>query len=232
MATIVTGRNNRSIPQPTERGEMDRFGVDSITREEFIPAAELSKLLRAKGSAHPRFNFMSLSRRSYQLGMGGAFYKVTYLYEGFIESMPEPTYELNGAVREEPIQTHEDFEEVLAGTPSAPANGAKFIDPETGKPSTDNDAAVFDRFGRGPLEGVSEFRTPAATWTVTRFATSRPTTARDLGKIDNPDGSPPSFGSDRNWMFIAMSYRQRGFVYEIRETWELSGRGGWNTLLY
>jgi hypothetical protein len=231
MAAQVSGVKDRAIPQPTERGEMDRFGIDMITREEYVPSAALGQLLRAQGSTHPVFRNMTVSRRTYQLTHAGTFYKVTYLYEGFIERRPEPTYELSGGIREEPIQTHPDFA-TLAGTPSEPENAAIFIDPQTWKQSSDDDAGVFDRFGDGELAGVAAYRVPTAIWTEISFSTSKPSDADDLGKIDDPPGSPPAFPDGRDWMSVAYNYRKRGFVYEIRRSWELSGRGGWNPLIY
>jgi hypothetical protein len=231
MAAAITGVNDRAIFQPTERGEMDRFGIDMITREEMVPAGNLGLLLRAQGSRHPVFSNMTVSRRTYQLVAASTFYKVTYLYEGFIERKPDPTYELTGSVREEPIEIHEDFE-TLAGTPSEPENGAIFIDPETWKQTSDDAKGVFERFGDGDLAGASTFRLPAAIWTKVSFETSKPSNAVDLGKVDDPPGNPPTFPGGKDWMVVGYSFRQRGAVYEVRQQWELSGRGGWNTLIY
>lgn len=211
---------------------MDRYGVDMITRIEMLPAALFPTEIRQEGSAHPRFSSMAVSKRSFSQEAAGTFYRMTYLYEGFLLSIPSPTYELNGSVGEDPIQLHRDFVESLAGTPSAPLNGANFIDPETGKISSDDDVGVFDRFGEGELAGVEAYRVPTAVWTEISFSGTRPTGLGDLGTKEAPNGPNPSFGEGRNWMFVGATYRKRGHIFEIRKSWELSGRGGWNDLIY
>lgn len=231
MPSKVTGDNSNPLPQPRESGTIDRYGVHSITRVEKVPADLFTSLILAPGTTHPRFTSMAISRATYSLMHGGRFYEVSYLYEGFVGSLPEPTYELGSATSDEPIETHVDFTSTLAGTPAVPKNGAIFIDPETGEISTDNAVGVFQEFGPGSLLGVLSYREKAATWTKVSFATSRPTALGTLGEISAPEGPAPSL-TGRDWMLIEDSYRKRGFVYEQRKTWELSGRNGWNTLLY
>ncbi len=206
--------------------------MDMITRVEMVPAALFPSKIRPEGSVHPRFTSMALSKRSFGQSHAGTFYRMTYLYEGFLVSLPNPTYELNGAVSEDPIQLHKDFVTTLAGTPSAPLNGAIFVDPETGQPTTNDTIGVFDRFGPGDLAGVEAYRVPSAVWTEITFSTSRPSDLGDLGKIDSPSGPNPAFGEGRNWMYVGATYRKRGHIYEIRKSWELSGRGGFKPLIY
>ena len=217
---------------------MDRYGVDSITAVEEIPIANFPNGLRSKYSIHPVFTSMAMSRISWAKGKGGQFYRATYLYEGFLQSLPDPVYELSGSLGEEPIQLHKDFISTLAGTPATPLNGAIFLDPDTQKITTDDSRGVFREFFStisgvtNPKAGIEAYLSPGAIWTETSFSTTRPTDLGSLGEIDEPTGPEPSFGAGRNWLYFDVNYQQRGFIFATRKTWKLSGRAGFDTDIY
>jgi hypothetical protein len=236
MPAVVTGKNDGPIRQVGERGTQDRYGVDMITLREKIPTALFPAYLRSKYSVHPRFTAMAVSRADWERIMGGSFYDVTYTYEGFLLSLPEPVYSLDTSLAEEPIELHPDFD-TIAGSPSSPANGAIFIDPDTGKITTDNTRGVFREFaavvgGVANLKaGVEAYLSPGARWVENSFSTTRPGDLGSLGEIDSPSGSEPSFGS-RNWLYDGASYTRRGGIYQIQKSWLLSGRNGWDPDIY
>ena len=233
MGATVSGIKSDSILQPDESGSVDRYGVHALTRVEMVPTTDFSRLLRALYTVHPDFPKMAVARVQWEKPrqFAGKFYRVAYIYEGFINALPDSTYELSGTLTEEPIETHPDFED-FAGTPSSPLNGAVFLDPETGKPTTDDAKGVFSEFGiSGDKAGVSSYASPGVMWTETRYSTTKPTELGDLGQIDTPNGNPPTF-SGRDWLLWDSSYRRRGFIYEIRIAWKLSGRNGWDEDIY
>lgn len=229
MGSLIAGVKNSAVLQGRQRVESDRYGVDVITLEEVVPDNFFPAKFRAMGSSHPRFATMAISRRSAERMEGAKLWRVSYTYEGFMLSLPDPTYELSGSLNQEPIQVHENFED-FAGTASAPLNNAVFIDPETGRETTNDSKGVFREFSKGEFMGVDSFLDPSATWSVVYFTTSLPS-LRNLGKIDSPDGPSPGL-SGRNWMMFEQSARKRGHIYEVRLTWKLSGRGGWNSDIY
>jgi hypothetical protein len=236
MPSTVHGIKTQAITQSEERGSMDRYGVDMITRVEKIPKDQFPRLIRPKYSVHPRFTTMAVSRVDWEKGKDGQFYQVTYQYEGFLNDLPEPTYTLNVSTNEEPIQIHPKFQS-FAGTPKNPKNGAIFIDPKTGKISTDNSKAVFREFSfqesaSQSFAGVESFLSPGATWQEISFDTKKPSDLGQLGTIDTPDGRAPRFGSGRDWLYNGAEYTRRGHIYEIRKTWLLSAKGGWNEEIY
>ncbi|MCW1921316.1 hypothetical protein OKA05_02055 [Luteolibacter arcticus] len=233
MPATTKGIKADSIRQPEESGSVDRFGVHSLTRVEAVPANDFTRLLRALYTVHEEFPAMAVARVQWEKPRqwAGQFYRVTYIYEGFINALPQPTYEFSGALSEEPIETHEDFEE-FAGTPAEPVNGAVYLDPETGKVTEDDDTGVFSEFGvSGTKAGVSSYASPGGLWTETRYSINEPNELGDLGEIDTPNGNPPNF-SGRNWLLWDISFRRRGFIYEIRISWKLSGRNGWDEDIY
>lgn len=237
MPAEVRGIKNQVILQAEESGTVDRFGVDILTRVEEVPARRFPALLRSKYSVHPRYVNMAVSKISWQLARHGQFYRVTYTYEGFILGLPEPTYTLSAALSEEPIELHPNFQDI-AGTPSSPQNGAVFVDPDTGKITTDNDRGVFREFfatvsgSANDKAGIESYLSPGATWQETYFSTARPSNLGSLGEIDTPSGPKPSIGSGRNWLYSGADYTRRGGIYEIRKTWLLSGRNGWDSDIY
>ena len=109
MPAIVSGVKTQSILQSEESGTLDRFGVDVVTSVEEIPSEKFPALLRGKNSVHPRFTNLAVSKVNWAAGRHGKFYRVTYIYEGFLTSLPEPVYTLATSLSEEPIQLHKDF---------------------------------------------------------------------------------------------------------------------------
>jgi hypothetical protein len=156
---------------------------------------------------------------------------VTYTFEGFLFEAPQPVYELQSSLSERPIQLHPDFAEI-AGTPSAPLNGAIFIDPDTGKQTTDNTKGVWREFKHGTSKsGIEAYLVPGAEWREITFSTTRPSALSALGKIDPPSGPNPTL-ADHNWLFWSQTYTRRGHLYQTTKTWKLSGKGGWDPDIY
>lgn len=225
---------SQTITQLGESFATDRYGVDTIQLIVKIPDNLFPQQVLADFAPHPRFSNMLLSKRDGQRGEPG-YWNVTYTFEGFLLSAPEPTYELNTSLSQEPIQTHPDFAS-LAGTPSSPLNGAIFVDPETRRQS-EAENAVFKEFSNNPepgsqsKAGVDSYLVPGAEWREIKFQTTRPTGMKNVGTIDTPSGSPPTL-SGRDWLAWSESYVRRGGVYQVQTTWKLSGRNGWDTDIY
>ncbi len=179
---------------------------------------------------------MALSRRSGTRKTPG-WWNVNYTFEGFLFEFPQPTYELSGSLDQEPIEAHPDFVSAIGGKPSAPLNGAVFIAPETGMPTIDNSVGVFREFAAtingqpNKKGGIESYLVPGAEWRVIEFSSSRPTTLRNLGRIDVPQGPNPNLPG-RNWLMFNQTYSRRGRIYQITSTWKLSGRNGWDADIY
>lgn len=151
--------------------------------------------------------------------------------------MPEPYYELQGSLDQEPIQAHPDFVSKIAGKPSDAKNGAVFIDPNTFLPTTDDAKGVFREFAAtisgaaNPKGGLESYLVPGAEWREISFSTSRPSSLNNLGKIQSPSGPNPSLGG-RSWLAWSNTYQKRGHIYQITKTWKLSGPRGWDSDVY
>lgn len=227
----------QTIQQISERFETDRYGIDTVELVMEIPDSLFPNQVLKDYAPHPRFGNMLLSRRSGQRSKPG-FWTVSYTFEGFLLSTPEPTYELVTSLSQEPIQTHPDFASDIGGTPANPQNGAIFVDPNTGWLSEKSDA-VFKEFGvdsgggggSSSKAGVDSYLVPCAEWRETSFSTTEPNGIREVGTIDSPEGNAPSL-SGRDWLAWSESYIRRGAVYQIVKTWKLSGRNGWDEDIY
>jgi hypothetical protein len=150
-----------------------------------------------------------------------------------------PVYELQIGTSDEPIEVHPDFVTKIGGRPSRPLNGAYFIDPGTGDQTTDDKIGTFEKFvlihndEKNKLAGIMAYLDASEViWRKKYTARSRPGDMGDVGTIDTPEGPNPNLGKGRNWLYIGMSYTERGDVFSVAKEWKGSARGGWNPLLY
>jgi len=231
MAYTSNGANS-VVNQISERFETDRFGIDSIEMTVEIPNASFPSSMLADFAAHPNFTTMLLTRRTGQRSKPG-WWTVNYVFEGFLLSAPDPTYELTTSLSQEPIQTHPDFS-TFAGTLASPLNDAVFVDPDTGFESRKNNA-IWKEFAfkgsNNEKAGIEAYLAPGAEWRETKFQTTEPTGIRDVGTIETPAGPNPSLAG-RDWLAWGETYVRRGYVYQVTSTWKLSGRNGWDTDIY
>lgn len=167
------------------------------------------------------------------------FFIVTKGYAGVSGGQSTAIYELGLGLGEDPIETHRKFVSEIAGTPSNPLNGAYFIDPETGKLSTDDATGMFDHFKGliggtlNPFAGITSYLNLCnVTWRERYVTTTRPTNMSTIGYIDTPHGPYPSLPGNANWLNMGTSYEQRGSAFFVTNEWKGSGPRGWNSTIY
>jgi hypothetical protein len=197
------------------------------------------------GGAHPYNLFIWMETKQIVYTAKGAQANCTYAGVEY-QFLEVPTYELVIGVEEKPIETHPDFL-TIAGKPSAPENGAIFLDPSTGFISANDLTGVFDRFAPYKADGnlnlkagMEAFLDPVCTYRQSYVSASRPS-AKKVGGIekDVPGPGLASLGK-RTWLYTGMNYKQRGnpsgqgneVVYEVTNDWKLSGRRGWDEDIY
>jgi hypothetical protein len=172
------------------------------------------------------------------------------------EDLDKPVYSLVMGTEEQPIEVHPRFVSHIGGKPSDPSNGALFVD-AAGNLTSNDLVGTFAGFStmvqsglsvvRNPFAGVESFLDATAISYRERYVTrTLPDDDQYLvGRVFNSlPGPAPRFG-DRNWLYIGYQMDQRGSrfvaglpvptrrtVYEIVREWRLSGRGGWNTVIY
>lgn len=172
------------------------------------------------GDSHPIWTTLKCDRSTISQTNFG--WQATAEYFGIQGAPPTPIYELDWSTSEEPIETHPDFVATLAGTPAARLNDADF-----------DDKGFFIGFKpSSSLAGVRGYLAPGAVWRETSITTTVPGALGSVGAIVSPSGPVPSVPSPRTWLYLGLTYQQRGQTYTVKKEWRLSGRKGWNTLIY
>lgn len=203
--------------------QTDRFGLAQAsgrwTRTD-IPTTTNPGSPIAFGSLHPVWPWMTCDR--FTIGVEEGVWVCDGQFFG-VQGTPEPVYEFDRSTAQEAIETHNDFEE-FAGTPSAPQSGAQF-DAEGGFIGFTSPSFPLFR-------GVTDYLSPGAVWRKNYVTTVRPADVSTVGKVDVPEGTPPAVPAGRNWLYMGLTWEQRGRVYTVRKEWLLSGRLGWNPFIY
>lgn len=212
----------------------DRTGLWSGSCRFRFPRGRLDLVPRI-GSAHPYANFLLAER--FRVAFTAGFWTASLDYAGVDASESEPTYDLSAGTGEESIETHDKFVSDIAGTPSAPKNGAIFRN-QNGDVTTDNASGRFDGFaltisggGQNPFAGCERFIAASQT-TYTKSWTSKARPAGGKISIDSSPPGAPSYGGSSNWLKLPVSWQKRGGAYSNRQVWLLSGPQGWNSTIY
>lgn len=195
----------------------------------------------ALGAVHPYANFCHLERRAVSFTKG--FWAVTGEYVGCEGEETQPIYDWNPGVGTEPIEITKNFVTQIAGKPSAPLNGAIFLD-ERGDLTEDDKAGVFEKFrlltpegNVNPYAGTEVFMTLnngvySKSWVRKVKPNESGGSEKPLSIVTSPPGPQPQFGGSYNWLEYPVAYTSRGAVYECKQNWLLSGPKGFNTVIY
>jgi hypothetical protein len=213
----------------------DLYGLSTCSLTAKCPQTRLD-LVPPLFSYHPVWTNMNAERQRITIKEG--FLWITIEYAG-VFGVTQPIYELALGVGEEPIVTHPKFATEIGGSPSAPLHSAIFLNPNTGKITSNDAIGVFDRFaarwagGPNPFAGIESFLDfSQAIWRVRQYVTYRPSDITYVGKISWPEGPAPALGGSRNWLLQSINYEQRGLVYGLTKEWKASGPRGWNSTIY
>lgn len=152
-------------------------------------------------------------------------YDVNITLEGHLnpDAADGEEFTLEGTTSEDPIESNPRYTTLLEVY-----NGKEDASGRAKWPKTFGEEGA-----RNPMHGVENYLTPGLTWT--RRYTSTILSAsivRTLGTIEQPPGNPPEISGNRNWLKIRARARWRGNVWEIEETWLLSGPDGWVPEMY
>jgi hypothetical protein len=177
-------------------------------------------------------------QREYNEENGYASY--TYTFEGIFTNAIDPEFSLDVTMREEPIQTHPNFD-VLSQKYFWNSERQEFarqivVDQQTGGLAGAND---LSKRATSPMYGVTSFLVPSVTYRRSYAAAQVPgDLLYNIGTVVQPPGIEkfPSIqsilGGTRNWLKLAPKIRRRGACVEIDEEYMLSGPRGWNPDIY
>ena len=230
---------------PTHRFEFERdqAGLWTGSQEYHCQQSDLARVLPPRGAPHYLMPFLGVAKVKIS-GFQQKLIVLNVTYAGFQASYggaddggPEPEYTLTLSTSEAPVEVHDRYDTLsaqdireaseLARNPPKSADGKKVLEPDT---------AAWD-----PLKlelyddikkGLESYREPSVTWVKRWISDSIPSDLNNIGKIEAPEGSPPPVADDRNWMNTGLVSREKGGVYDNELSWELSGRGGWDSRYY
>jgi hypothetical protein len=154
-----------------------------------------------------------------------AGFDVTLSYEGH----PEPdkaegeSFEIEGATADDPIESHWNYEVLLKnykGTEDASSGRAKW-------PRTLTDAN--GQKGRNRMHGVESWPSPGLIWNHNFTKAKLPESlVQELGTVSTSiPGNPPPLSGGRNWLCIRVRGKNRGNIWQLQRSWQLSGPYGW-----
>lgn len=229
------------IPTPDFSFERDNAGLWSGHQKYHCKREELERLIPPKGAPHYLFSFLGVDKVRI-VGFEEKLVVLSVTYAGFQASnddgsTDEAEYTLTLSTSEEPIATHPRYDDLsnfdvneaveLARNPPKSQDGKKTLEvDQTGW------AALKTELYGDTQKGLESYREPRVTWTKRWVSDSRPQDLNRIGEIDTPEGNPPPVAAGRNWLNTGLTIRERGEVFENELTWELSGRGGWDSRYY
>ena len=150
-------------------------------------------------------------------------FDVTLSYEGHPDenAASEESFELEGAASDDPIETHWNYEVLLKNYKGKPdANGRakwpRMLTDDSGKTS------------RNRMHGVESWPAPGLIWNHNFVSKTLPASlVKMLGTIsETVPGNPPELSGGRNWLCIRVRAKQRGNVWQIQMSYQLSGPYG------
>lgn len=220
MARIIRGNSNPFL-QPGAEIDVDENGLmtgnaawegDAALLPLFTPAINVT--VHPKNPAlvchHFKVKYAKLGKARVEADFIGLLYDPSI-----------PKVEFAGGSGQDPIETHEKFEE-FAGTPEEPLNGAQF-DADTGE--------FLGFFEPGDFQGVRAYIVPS----VIVHYSYHTWTAPQVGQVGRIVNTVPNFRKPptvRNFLLIGMPYRQIGPLYHVTEQYLGSSRKGWNRTIY
>jgi hypothetical protein len=135
----------------------------------------------------------------------------------------ENTVEVSCTMREEPIESHPDFER-WAGSPDKPNCG---IFDEDGKFTGWNSKTEGGKI----MAGVKSYLVPSYSAAIGYISRGMPSLG-GIGSIGGGSGLP-AVGGNRQWMCTGISYNKMADgKYKVSITYLLSGPNGWNRYVY
>jgi len=214
----------------------DRGKIEFVKTQVYQRASVVTGSIGSSNSLSIDGKLLSLTNISVSTKDGLS--EVTQTYSGGDSSAPE-VYEVVATCSEEPISTHPAFT-VSTGiyTPSSIVDAA-------GSANVNFDQSnVFVSFGKNAENnffGVSSYLSPQVQYRRIRSTGTEPTIAEtgNVGYIfDAPEGYPPTIGSGRTWLQVAVGIKNNGNQktgsgqFEITEEYRGSGVKGWNPFVY
>lgn len=215
----------------------DRYGLSSGSVTYRYVRGSLPVVPTSHPSAPQLFLDKSTRRES------GPFWELTALYVGVMRKT-DPVWEVSTSTSSEPIETHKDFIGWVTNMSVPEENLTKLTKDDLlpwAKPCFDqsNGLAGIGTFRGFPanapynLGGVRNFLIGRQSLRKIFYTNTKPALTAPAS-ISTPADSPYSAPQGKNWLYMGANIRVRGSgkIFEVTETWEMSGHKGWNAVVY
>jgi hypothetical protein len=144
-------------------------------------------------------------------------------------------YRISSSTSQEPIQTHEDWEDKIGGNGNEPKNDAIFKGT-----TTESEFDYFPATAANDFGGVSGFLDMALEVEVTVVTPSgnmsNPTwdsRYNNMAEIGTPiGGGAPQALTGRDWLLVGSNQETIGGAVKASYIYRMSGAKGWNKLIY
>jgi len=209
----------------------DLYGLDTVTTVWEAPSDLPQASWPVLFSAHPLFPWTAMERRRVQIGEG--VMTITADYAG-VNGQTAHIFEACLGVGDETIESHPKFVSTIGGKPSAPLNGAIFLDPD-GNITTDDSLGRFAYFSHmiggsvNPFIGIESYLAADQYTIREKYVLEGSITLGPVGFIDSPPFNP---GSAVNFIKISCNIERRGLCFFVTNEWRAGGRRGWNPTIY
>lgn len=223
---------------PSVTGSMDiRLGICAIKLACWAPT--LSEALLAAPPDISMPGLVEWQPRTFARGKAGDVngYDVMVTLEGHADpdKADEEYFEFDGSTADDPIESHWNFDVLLAKY-----GGGKKPDSSTGKMVWPRTLTVDGEQGRNRMSGTESWRVPGLIWTRNFVSPIVPASMiQGLGTIfktlpGNPTKlqNPPGLEGSRDWLYVRARGRQRGNIWQLVSSYELSGPFGWVPEMY
>jgi hypothetical protein len=180
----------------------------------------------------------------------GGCYKTTWTFEGingdgksvtFKDRTNSLDYGFDPGFAQVPIQTHPFFQDMLTQFGGYPDPSSSTVlwpttMPSGGGPAVGASTANNNAATPNPMFGRQDYFSLDGQYHMRYAVLTKPTGYSKINLIVDTSalpGQPPSdLPSDRNWLVVPPTYKRRGLIFEVMETYWLSYAGGWNIPSY
>ena len=210
----------------------DRYGMSSGSVTWEIPNRNVNLQAINPSSTHPDLSFLELD--SWRISVGGPFIQITADYFGISGKQTEPVWEVNSSSSTQPIATHPDFSDKSTKLGAfVEANRSILFDEYDDFTGFSKNPSSYAGGDTKDMNGVDSYYALGVTIKKTYCARSLPGNLSKIPRIEqSPKGFKPSISNPYNCLYLGIATRQRGKTYEISENWIVSGKRGWNKLIY
>ena len=199
-------------------------------------------------SPHPVFSSLLAYGVRIREGTGIINGTLTVEYRGLNPALsypPPPVYTIEVSSGNEPLSTHPLWKSQIAGTATAPLNGAQWVSydrnganynpaPSGGNPGTyDSTTAVFYQWLQGSIfTGIEDYLTAGVIFKKAYTSLNAPNDYSSVASFNSPDGPSPDLPDGYDWFFMGETSVDNAGIYVNEASWKAVPTGDAAKIIY